>query len=326
MKNAQIFSCLLFTAAATHCMEFDNHPTPQKQEPTNPWNAINYLEIEQSLNADYRNYCTNRLIEYKKTTFTPQHMQHIEQMAITYTGNNNLKKILYNVRDEEDNHFPHIAVQKFDLPTLTWLVTQKLIYYPKNKQNKGFMEACIDHLSPHNNINTEKKQIAYDMLNVIITNYGNRLALSLRKPIVEKLITLQIEHKKQHNNDILAHIVFTPLLAQDENNNVAIIDLPTLYQQVTDADGNTFSHIVVNKNDVQTLYQLIKDNRVSPTPNKAKKTVVDLALANFQCYIKSHYMNDSSSHKEQELDETLDALANFPQKDSLLLVYAPQLC
>ncbi len=203
MKNTQLFFYLLFITITTHCME------------PNPWAAIDCHKIEQTLFTDYRNYCAGQLEEYKQTTFTPQHMKHIEDMAITYTGYNHYKSTLYDVRDKEDNCFPHIAIQKFDLPTLTWLVRQR-IYYPKNKQGKGFIEVCIDHLSPHNNIDAEKKQIAYAMLNTIITNYGKRLGISLRKPIVENLIALQIEHRKQHNNNVLADIVLTPLLGSVE--------------------------------------------------------------------------------------------------------------
>jgi hypothetical protein len=306
MKNMQLFSCLLFATIATHCMESDFakafilSPAEGAGKPQNPWDAIDCEKIQQALNDDYSHYCKNQLIEYKKTPFTPQHMQHITSMSTMYTGNDHCLRNLYGVKDEEENHFPHIAIQKFDLPVLTWLV-QNFMYYPKNKHKKGFLETCIDHLSC--NLDAEKKQIAYDMLNAIIQNYGNRLALSIRQPTVEKLIRLQIEHRKHLKIDILDHISITPLLTQQDEKQP--IDLSTLYQQVADAEGNTFSHNIVNASDIDELYQLIQNNRVSPAPNKAGKTVVDLALANFQSYVKhlSRFPNESN-----ELDDLFDSV------------------
>jgi hypothetical protein len=260
--------------------------TQQQQEPANPWKAINCTTTEQGLSLDYSTYCKNRLIEYKKADFTPADMQKIEDMAITFTGHNNYKSALYDARDENDNYFPHIAIQKFDLPVLTWLVTQQHTYYPKNKQDKGFAEACIDHLYPHNNISDEKKQIACNMLNAIITNYSHQLNRSLRQPIAEKLILVQIECRKAYKSNIFENIDIKPLLAHGPDKNLEPIKLSALFQQVTDANGNTISHIIAQECSPNTLHKLIRNKWVSPAPNKNGKTVLDIAQLNFQHFTR----------------------------------------
>lgn len=248
---------------------------------------------------DYKSYVKYNLEKYKTTHFTLNDIITIDNMFPVMTGkkdqlllqNNQTylyrdRSCLYNICDEQKNYFPHIAIQKFDLPVLTWFMSQKYIYYPKNTDNNGFIELCINHLSPHNNISSKKKKIAYNMLELLVTTYDGQLALSLRKPIVEKLLILQIAHKTKYFNTLLPDYFFTQFLTQGPYKTEPL-DLQTLYQQTKDPKtGNNYTHIVIEQADTDALYELIQKQYISNAENKIGETPLMIALRIYQIFMQ----------------------------------------
>ena len=143
-----------------------------EQQQQDLWNSINCKAVDSSLLTDYCSYTKSSLQKYKTTDFTPADMEKVKERSITYLGRHELGA-LFNACDEQKNHFPHVAIQKGDLPVLTWLMNQPYIYYPINADCKGPIELCIDQISPKNNISSEKKEIAHKMLDLLTANYTN---------------------------------------------------------------------------------------------------------------------------------------------------------
>lgn len=287
MKYIHLLSCSLIATLSLNGMD----ALIAKIAPTNPWQEINCVTTQQALQSDYNNHVKDCLLEYKKIGFTPEKMDTLKNMSLACTGNDQLFPI-FKARDEENNYFTHIAVQKFDLPMVQWLMNQTTFTnYPYNKAKKGCIEICIDHLSPTNsicydNISYDQKNTAFAMLDVMTKRYENNLSIFLRKPIVEKLITLRINLQEAHRYAdavALKNDFITRFLTQA--NGKAPLDLKTLYQTVNIPEtGNTLSHAIVENHDDNALYELIKNDHVSPSKNKIGLTVLDLALKCFQEY------------------------------------------
>lgn len=283
MKYIHLFSCALIAHLTLHSMEQDKQ--------ISPWQAINCAKVRETLKTDYRNYVQSRLLDYKKTTLTSKDMDHIRDLGVTYTGSSTeYYSHVFYVRDEDENDFTKIAVQKFDLPMVQWLVAQCYITYPLNKEKKGCIELCIDHLSPANQskINDEQKKSVYEMLDILTKTYEDELSFNSRKSIVEALITLRINFENSYKYadlPLLKNEFFTRFTTKK---NKDPLDLNALYQTVTATpDLHTLSHMMAKHRDANQLYELIKNDYVSPIKNKDGKTVLDVALYKFQKYIKN---------------------------------------
>jgi hypothetical protein len=285
MHKAFLQLLLFFTTIVVHGMEHNQQIAS--------FNDIDCHAVYNSLRDDYRAYTQQCLEKYKKSSFTPHDMENIKNKSDTYTGHSTVTP-LFKACDEHNNHFPHIAIQKYDLPVLTWLMMHKYPSYPINNDGKGFIELCIDHLSPNNSIDDKKKEIAHEMLNLLTTTYAHCLSLALRKPIVQRLLTLQLEHQQQFNNSLYSNFFITALtdvcisrFLTEGIDNINHLDILSLYQQATDPKtGNTFTHNALIRADADGLYDLIKKNYISSIKNKAGLSPCELALKIYEQFIR----------------------------------------
>lgn len=305
MKNIHILSCALLTNIAAHCMDQTSQltPTPQpqinlskdidlfatKNDPldnpwtdthlslfSNPWKSIDICLIEKSLENDCKAYLTNRLEEYKKVDFTSQDMDQIRKTCTCITGKPTYcSTVITTIHDEKNNSFIHHAVQKPDLNVATWLLKNKYLSRYKNSDGKEPIDLCIDMLLPgaaEDNLLTARAILAL----LIDKNSHPGLFLNLhRKNYLEKLVALQLEHTK-HNTGFKLDDTLLPSLVFDQ------ITLPKIYQTIVDKDKNSYTHILVQKNLADMLYEFIKNNYITFATNNDGQTPLAIAQENFR--------------------------------------------
>ncbi len=297
MKRTQLFSCLLFTAITTHCME----DKPQKQELANPWKAIDCQVIEKSLTDDYHNYLKNRLEEYKKVDFTPENMIHLISTGIFITGDKYIG-LPYNViRDENNDTFHNIAVKQQNLPVINYCVKGHGFHCITRDDFDLCLATCVKHLHPEKTDATEKTT-AYEIIKTLCTKQGPNASIftlrekSCRENLIKQLILLQIKHKKYKSDFVIEDELIAQHLTSGENDQSPIV-LTDMYQTVANKKGNTLSHIVVELQNPDELHQLITKNYISPAINKTNDTVLDIALWHFQDF--THNISSLDAHKPQ---------------------------
>lgn len=281
MKNKILLFYAIFTSITLHCCE--------QQNQLNYINQINCRKIEQTLSDNYITYARKCLEEYKITDYTPQKMSDIISMGHYITGHSYFP---YNcIRDENGDSFIRIAVNKLDLPMINWQITQYGCHCITQEDFNYCIKQCINQIHPNKTArNTDEKNIAYDILKILIAKNGkcsfyiyDLHTKQYREDLIKQLILLQIKHTKYQsmcpiNKELLEE--YTSINGDDQS----LILLKDMYQNITNKKGNTLSHVTVESQNADELYQLINKNYVSFAPNKAGKTIVDLALDHFQMF------------------------------------------
>jgi hypothetical protein len=107
------------------------------------------------------------------------------------------------------------------------------------------------------------------------------------KTSLQKLIALQLDYKKLGKELPLKSELFLQLInfhiSQEDERELAIALLSKSYQQAADeANGETFTHLLIEQELSDELFEWIKQERVSLAKNKAGKTPVDTALERFR--------------------------------------------
>jgi hypothetical protein len=289
-NNMQLFSCLFFTVMATRCMEENN-----------PWKKIDCNAIEQSLNNDYHNYLKNRLEEYKKADFTPQDIAHLASTGIFITGNYYIGLPHENIKDEHGNNLMKIATQKQDLPIIEFLVKARGAHCISRNDFDACIATCTKPLHPYHHTIAQQKT-AYEIIKTLSYKQGPNASIftlrekSCRENLIKQLILLQIKHKKYGSNFVFEDELITQHLTSGENDQSPIL-LPDMYQTVANKKGNTLSHIIVELQKSDELYELINKNYVSPATNKENQNVLDIALQHFQQFTKTPSLPDQEEEK-----------------------------
>lgn len=270
MKKILLIPYILFTITTLQGMNLDLIK------------SIDYKSIEESLKNDYQEHLKSFLEEYKQTDCTPENIDNILTMSSSMTGHKNLDYIHF-VKDDQQNTFLKIAIQKTDLPTVRWLIEQGNTKYHTNQNHYDYVNLCVKQLSPETD--KAKKDTAYNILKTVVEPYKTlSMDKEWRKYFIKEMVSLQLQHKKYRTNFIIEESLLTPFLTQGIEKTQIDINLENIYQRVTDEDGNTLTHIIVNLPDADELCQLIHKNYVSPLKNKEHLDALALAIKNFRVF------------------------------------------
>src|SRR5213075_792181 len=87
--------------------------------------------------------------------------------------------------------------------------------------------------------------------------------------------------------------------------------LSTIYQQISDASGNTFTHVLVEQELSDELFEWIKQERVSFAQNKKELTPLDIALAKFRHFTQNVALIDSDKSSFEKRKCCLFMLLNY---------------
>lgn len=299
MNNHIFFLLLIYTTTLLHSME-------QNEANQQTLALPNITPICRALKNDYKIYLNSRLEEYKKTDVN---MDELVAMSAIITGKKHSEfssTSIHNVMDKEFNRFIHIAVQKADLPTVQWIYNNtpyNYTFFPTNKNGQSPLDLCIEQLSP-DIIGEQKNTDRHKVLNATILYIGKTPNYILRYQSLQKIINLQLSHKKNKMDftfepELLYYLVPQEELAQKESY------LSKIYQKSADEDGNTFTHLLVGQDLPDELFQWIKQEHVSSAKNNAGQSPLDLALIRFQCsfqpytYIPVDYLKGDVFNKRR---------------------------
>ena len=267
MKSTHVLSFLLVTSTVAKAMENNQ--------------LVNYRAIHQSLRDDYKNYAINRLKEYKKSDSID--MNELIEVGNTMTKSKDVIQQLlhWDIKDEDQNCFMHIATKKSDVPLVEWLFLQgdkNFVYV--NADQEYPLDICIKQLLPTViDSGTKSRQIFNLMVPHIakLSKYDKFKQLCLKK-----IIALQLKHKRCNSNfaidkELLQSLVPQALLAQQPS------VLSLIYKETIDeTDGSTLSHILVEQENPDELYELAKADQISWLKNKNGFNSFDIAAERFR--------------------------------------------
>jgi hypothetical protein len=192
------------------------------------------------------------------------------------------------IRDEQDNNLIRIAVKKLDLPIVQWHILKQGTHDITAEDVDYCVALCVEQLNPKK---TETcagdKKNAYNILKTLAQKHEDGAftfalrAKPCRENFIKQLILLQIKHTKHPSDFVFEQDLITQHVTSHADDESPIL-LTDMYQTVANKKGNTLSHFLVHLHNADELYQLMNKNYISALPNKANKTVVDLALEHFQ--------------------------------------------
>jgi hypothetical protein len=270
MKKTILIASTLFTIITLQCMNL------------NLIESIDYESIEASLKNDYQEHIKSFLEEYKQTDCSPDNIDNILTMSSSMTGHKNLEFIHF-VKDDQQNSFLKIAIQKEDLPTVRWFIEQGNTKYHTAENHYDYVNLCVNQLSPKTD-NT-KTNNSYNILKTIVEPY-QKLSMdkAWRRYFVKEMVSLQLQHVKHRTNFVIEESLIKPFLTPSPQETQPDINLANIYQRVMDENGNTLTHIIINLPNADALCSLIQKDYVSPLKNKDNLDALALATKNFRIF------------------------------------------
>jgi predicted nucleic acid-binding protein len=281
MKHTLLLCCAFFASISLQCSEQEKQLELIKK--------IDYKKIEKTLSDDYFTYAREELENYKNTEYTPQKMGHVSNMNRVITGNQYASLPYNEIRDEQGNSFIRVAVAKMDQPIVDYFVLRLGTHCITPEDFDYCLNLCAEKLNPKNNITATEKSTAYNILKILSAKQGSSYYTFLlnqkssRESLLNKLIRLQLKHKKHQSPVTIEQEFIEQHLTAGKDDQSPIL-LPDLYQTIANKKGNTLSHIMVQLQNPTELCELINKNYASPATNKAGETVLDLALHHFQTF------------------------------------------
>ncbi len=273
MKSTFVVSLLLLTITAINAME-NNQP-------------IDYKAIHQLLRSEYKQYVTNRLKEYKKNDSID--MNKLIEVGLIMTKSTDVIEQLLDedVKDENDNRFIHIATKKADVDLVRWLLRNgDKNCMCVNADQEYSIDLCIKQLLPAVIDTGAKSRQIFDLMIPYVAQFPEEYD-SFKHRCLKKIITLQLKHTRYNNNgfpvnkELLQSLV--PQLFLEHQPPM----LSLLYKEtVDDTDGNALSHILVEQENPDALYELAKTHQISWVKNKNEHNVFDMAAIRFREAIK----------------------------------------
>ena len=262
MKSTHVLSFLLVTSTAIHAMENNQ--------------LIDYRAIHKSLRDDYKNYATNRLKEYKKNDSIDMN-ELIEVGNIMTKSKDVIQQLLHrDIKDEYEDCFIHIATRKSDMPLVEWLCVQgdkNCVYV--NADQEYPLDICIKQLLPTAIDSGTKSRQIFDLMVphiVKLSEYDDFKQLCLKK-----IITLQLKHKRCKSNFAINEELLQSLVPQALHAQRRSV-LSTIYKETIDeTDGSTLSHILVEQENPDELYELAKADQISWLKNNNGLNPFDIA-------------------------------------------------
>lgn len=291
----------------------------------------NIRTIQETLHTDYKNYLKKQLEEYKANSICSVEtlvtmggkFQNIE-VGLPLYPNDNIAHDIIDTADNQGNHFLHIAVEKEDIDSvrkLSQIKTHSVV--SANKINQTPLDLCIAKLlsntANHDNAKMMLEEILYRSAHISRSSVEHTTYL---EESLKKVIHAQLIYKQQSKNLDISPILLAKLtkspIAKDEVKKA----LSPFYQQATNqADGNTFTHALVNLELADELHEWIQDGRVSFAQNHAGLTPVDIVLARFRSYLHNPELIDSDKEVFQKrkccLFMLLEHLKNISQQSLL---------
>lgn len=263
MKNRYMLSLLLVISTVVYAME-NNLP--------------NYSEYHQRLRGMYKNCVITAVKKYAESGT-------IDMDALIKVGNMVTKaqdvtaQLLHpDIKDEHDNRLIHFATQKKDLALVSWLITEHhdKNYVYVNKDQKYPLDICIEQLQPNViDSNSNSRQIFDLMLSDIAQLPSDHD--DFKKICLEKIFTLKLNHKRGKKDFVIEEELLQSLAGGTLEQKSSILAL--IYQKTVDGtDGNTLTHMLVEQENPDELYELAKAGQLSWLPNKKGLTASDIAL------------------------------------------------
>ncbi|HLW72829.1 MAG TPA: hypothetical protein VKR54_02160 [Candidatus Babeliales bacterium] len=267
MKSTHVVSLFLVISTAIHAMENNQ--------------LVDYKAIHQLLRDDYKNYAINRLKEYKKSDSLDMN-QLIEVGNIMTKSKDVIQQLLHwDIKDEDKNCFIHIATKKSDVPLVEWLLMQgdkNCVYV--NADQEYPLDICIKQLLPTVIDSGTKSRQIFDLMVPHIAKLSEYD--EFKQLCLKKIIALHLKHKRCNSNfaidkELLQSLVPKTLLEQQPP------ILSIIYKETIDeTDGSTLSHILVEQENPDELYELAKADQISWLKNNNGLTSFDIAAARFR--------------------------------------------
>jgi len=252
--------------------------------------------IQNTLHNDYKNHLVVSLEHYKKAnSFSQKELVSAARAirAINTGPNcypvNSIANDILATKDNQGNHFIHIAVDKEHTSVVEQLTGMRAYSTTmRNDNGETAFDTCIKKMSVQSTYTSTIVEILDVLLNGMV-----RISRSLEenrtflKTSLQKLIALQLEYKKLgkellFKNELLLKLINNDISEEDER-TLAIILLSRSYQRTVDeTNGATFTHLLVQQELPDELFEWIKQERVSLAKNKAGLTPVDTALERFR--------------------------------------------
>jgi hypothetical protein len=199
----------------------------------------------QALETEYTKYAINKLEEYKKNGHIDMN-ELVEMGHLITRPNNPTKQLLHqNIKDQNQNHFIHIATEKSDTSTVDWLFKnddQNFIHM--NAHREYPIDVCIKQLSP-SAFNSNARPI-FDLIVRHTAKLSESKHDDFKQLCLKKIIKLQLDYAKCGQNfivdeELLQSLIPKTVLAQQPS------FLSMMYQEITDEDGNTLSSIIAKR-------------------------------------------------------------------------------
>jgi len=294
MNRIYLLSLLACTIINTYAAEQQAVALPD-------WRAAH-----QTLCDDYTHYLKDQLEQYKTSPVT---LETLSAMAQTIKQTGPVNEIVF-IRDEQQNAFIHLAIEKED----TEMVTQLYKYAGwhlcnmANGDGKTPLDLCLAKLSPDNAI------ISAAMCTITAQTLHEMTCMPDRTPATRRdlkkglksVLAWHLAYQKQQKKlplpayDSFYHQATRKICDGTTQDPLAL--LASLYRKAADeADGNTFTHFFIEQELPDELFEWIQKDRVSCAKNKAELTPIDLALAKFREFSQNYMLieGDEDSFKKR---------------------------
>jgi len=257
-------------------VEVSENELVDSQEQNEPC-IIDYEKRECILRDDLKKALKERLENYRiSDQFTPQHMEDILGVINLTTNGSESSDYIHSIKDDKQNGFFQLALNKGDFSVIQWLLAKGNINYHSEKECADFILFCNGQLSP--TIEQYKRDNAYNILKSVIEHYKTNIVFEKNKQYyLEIMIMLQLQHRALATKFIIEEELLTPFLPQGQAHSLNV--LSDMYQKTTDEKGNTLAHIIIEQYDADELHKVMKKNYISKeVKNNDGKTVYDIAF------------------------------------------------
>lgn len=284
MKNILLPFWLFLSAVTLHGMEFSrtlstcsNSRYSDSKKPIK-----DDVNTTKEMKGVFKTYLANRLKEYTKTVFPRERIDEIQKMydqMINKKSLSYLSKCLHqDVVDEDGNTFIHSAIKAKHLYMVEWLTS--VMKHPlsvPNKDGKEPIDVCIEYLVP--TAQKDGREEAYKILDVLTSGYEKvNFDYNHRRNFLNKIVTLEFTHIQKGTDFVLKEDILQRFTKQDTPD---CIELSEIYQEVCDAEGNTYTHMLVDRHLADILYKFIEKGYITFAKNKhQKKDPLTLAVEN----------------------------------------------
>lgn len=250
--------------------------------------VVDYKAVHQQLRGFFKSYAIKQLKKYEEEDTID--MNELIKVGDTVTKSKDVTAQLLHsdIKNEHDNRFIHIAVQKKDLTRVEWLLMKgDKNYVYINAAQEYPIDICIKQLQPKDS-NDQSEQSMIDsspksrqIFDLLISHIAKLSDYDEFKILcLKKIVALKLKHKRCKSNFLIEKELLQSLVPGTLDQQLLV--LSTIYKEtVDDTDGSTLTHILVEQENPDELYELAKDDQISWMKNAKGRTASDIALARF---------------------------------------------